>query len=88
VLGRSFARIFFRNCINLGLPAISCGPAADAAGDGAMIRIAADQGSIEVDEQAFETAPLPTFICDMIRHGGLEAWVRNRLASARRGIAE
>lgn len=85
VLGRSFARIFFRNCINLGLPAISCEPAAAAADDDSKVRIAAEQGGIEIDGQPFEAAPLPSFVCEMIRHGGLEAWVRDRLEAARSG---
>ena len=82
VLGRSFARIFFRNCINLGLPAMTCAPAVKAARIGSNIRIVSDRGRVEVDGTSFELAPLPRFIIDMIRGGGLEPWVRGRLSGS------
>ena len=81
VVGRSFSRIFFRNCINLGLPVIECVPAVDAARAGSQIRIEADHGRVEVDGQAFTTAAMPPFIIDMVRLGGLVPYVRTRLAA-------
>jgi 3-isopropylmalate/(R)-2-methylmalate dehydratase small subunit len=80
VLGKSFARIFFRNCINLGLPAITCVPAVDATHPGSDIRIIAEQGKVEVDGTPFAVAPIPPFIIDMISGGGLVNWVRGRLS--------
>jgi len=80
VVGRSFARIFFRNCINLGLPVITCGPAVAAAQSGSSIRIAAADGLLNVDGEAFRVPPLPPFVVDMIRGGGLVPWVQRRLA--------
>ena len=80
VVGRSFARIFFRNCINLGLPAIVCGEAVAAAALGSNIRIEAEQGKVEVDGCSFDTPVLPSFVIDMIRGGGLVDYVRRRLA--------
>jgi 3-isopropylmalate/(R)-2-methylmalate dehydratase small subunit len=80
VVGRSFARIFFRNCINLGLPAIVCAEGVAAAADGSKIRIDAGQGRVEVDERVFHTPVLPQFVIDMIRGGGLVEYVRRRLA--------
>ena len=79
VVGRSFARIFFRNCINLGLPVISCAPAVEASRPGCRIRITAEEGRVDVDGSVFEVAPLPSFIIDMVRGGGLIPWVRGRL---------
>ena len=79
VVGRSFARIFFRNCINLGLPAITCPDAVEAAADGSTIRIAAEEGRVEVDGRSFDTTVLPPFVIDMIRGGGLVEYVRRRL---------
>ena len=48
VVGRSFARIFYRNCINLGLAIVACPAAADAAHDGSRIAIDTT-GAVEVD---------------------------------------
>jgi 3-isopropylmalate/(R)-2-methylmalate dehydratase small subunit len=79
VVGKSFARIFFRNCINLALPAVSCAAAAESAHPGSAIRIMPDTGVIEVDGGSFQSSPLPPFIIDMFRTGGLEGWVRRRL---------
>jgi 3-isopropylmalate/(R)-2-methylmalate dehydratase small subunit len=81
VVGRSFARIFFRNCINLGLPAIVCPEAVAVAADGSEIRIAAEEGRVEVDDRAFETPALPPFVIDMVRRGGLVPYVRQRLGT-------
>ena len=79
VLGRGFARIFFRNCINLGLPAISCAGAVAAARPDSSVRIAPTRGRVEVDGKPFESDPLPPFIVDMVLGGGLVNWVRGRL---------
>jgi 3-isopropylmalate/(R)-2-methylmalate dehydratase small subunit len=80
VVGRSFARIFFRNCINLGLPAIVCSEAVAAAANGSKIRIEAEQGRVEVDGVSFDSPVLPPFVIDMIQGGGLVNYVRQRLA--------
>lgn len=82
VVGRSFARIFYRNCINLGLPAIVCSEAVAAAADGSQIRIAAEHGKVEVDGRPYGTTVLPPFVIDMIQGGGLIPYVRGRLESA------
>lgn len=80
VVGRSFARIFYRNCINLGLPAIVCADAVAAAQRGSAIRIIADDGRVEVDGRAFSAPLLPRFVIDMVKRGGLVPYVRRRLA--------
>lgn len=79
VVGRSFARIFSRNAINLGLPAVICPEAVAAARDGSAIRLVADEGRVEVDGRSFEASKMPPFIIDMVRRGGLVPWVRARL---------
>lgn len=80
VIGRSFARIFYRNCINLGLPAIACPEAVKAAVDGSQIRIDAEEGRVRVDGREFASPALPSFAIDMMRTGGLVEYVRQRLA--------
>ena len=81
VVGRSFARIFYRNCINLGLPAVVCPEAVDAARADSVIKIEAEDGRLQVDGKHFETPALPPFVIDMMRRGGLVPYVRGRLGS-------
>lgn len=78
VVGRSFARIFFRNCVNLGL-AIAAAPAAvDAARDGSRIVIDS-AGAVEVDGVAFEVPAAPPLVRELDEAGGLVEWTASRL---------
>ena len=79
VLGKSFARIFHRNCINLGLPVIQQAAAAEAATSESEVRVDVDGGEVAVDGERFQTAPLPPFMQDMLSSGGLVPWGRKRL---------
>ena len=79
VLGKSFARIFYRNCINLGLPVITNADAASAASTGAKMRIDTDIGEITVEDERFDTAPVPEFMQSMLASGGLIPWAKERL---------
>lgn len=80
VLGSSFARIFYRNCINLALPAISCPAAAEAAKPGSQISVDAVAGKVSVDGREFTAAPVPPFMLEMVERGGLIPWTQHRLA--------
>jgi len=73
VIAKSFARIFYRNAINIGLPIMECPDAADAIADGDLISVDFDAGTIhnETKETAYQAAPFPPFILDIIRAGGL-----------------
>jgi 3-isopropylmalate/(R)-2-methylmalate dehydratase small subunit len=82
VLGSSFARIFYRNCINLALPAISCPEAAQAAGSGSEISIDAAVGKVVVDGQEFTSVPVPPFMLEMLERGGLIPWAQHRLSGS------
>lgn len=79
LIGVSFARIFYRNCINQGLPTVVCPDAAKTVGDGDELRIDLDAGRISVGERKFDTAPVPRFMRDMLSLGGLVQWGRARL---------
>jgi 3-isopropylmalate/(R)-2-methylmalate dehydratase small subunit len=81
VLGHSFARIFHRNCINLGLSIVTCPEAAGAAQDGSTIEIDTDSGQVVVDGQTFQAAPIPAFMLDMIAAGGLVPYAQAQLAA-------
>lgn len=79
VIGKSFARIFHRNCINLGLPVIQQVDAAKAATPESEICVDVDGGEVTVDGERFQAAPLPRFMQDMLSSGGLVPWGRERL---------
>jgi 3-isopropylmalate/(R)-2-methylmalate dehydratase small subunit len=78
LVGESFARIFYRNCINLGLPVFMSEAAAAAAEPGSAVEIDTDTGIITIDGTGFESPALPRFMQDLLDRGGLEAWVRAR----------
>lgn len=79
VVAASFARIFYRNAINLGLPIFICPEAAAAASAGDRMRIDTATGRIEVGGRAFSARPFPPFLEELIRAGGLVPWVRSQL---------
>jgi 3-isopropylmalate dehydratase small subunit len=76
IVGRSFARIFFRNCINLGMPVVVSPQAVDAARPGDPIEIDTDAGVVEVTGRALPAVRLPGFVQEMVRDGGLVPWIR------------
>lgn len=75
LVGKSFARIFHRNCVNLGLPAVIAPAAVDAAGPDSMLRLDLDEGSVEVDGRAFRIATMPPFMREIFAAGGLAPWM-------------
>ena len=83
VVGRSFARIYHRNCINLGLPAIPCPEAVAAAREGDRIRVDVAAGTVAVTGGEFTSVPLPAFMVELLDAGGLVPWIRGELAAGR-----
>lgn len=73
VIAKSFARIFYRNAINIGLPIMECEEATDAIQAGDTVSVNFDTGTItdETTGQTFQAAPFPEFIQNMIKAGGL-----------------
>jgi 3-isopropylmalate/(R)-2-methylmalate dehydratase small subunit len=82
LVAASFARIFFRNSINLGLPALTCPEAVAGIADGDLLRIDLESGEIEnlTHPARFQAPPLPDFLTEIIRAGGMTAYVRGALA--------
>lgn len=75
VIAASFARIFYRNAINIGLPILECEAAADALSAGDEVSIDFDTGVITdlTTGERFQAQPFPAFIQNIIAKGGLLA---------------
>lgn len=81
VLAPSFAGIFFRNAINLGLPALVCAQAQTLA-DGERIALDLRQGIVtRADGSTLACEPLPPFLWDIVAAGGLLPSLKQRFAS-------
>ncbi len=82
VIAASFARIFFRNCVNLGLPIFECPGAAESIVDGDHIQVSFETGRIDnlTQGQHYQATPLPEFARSIMEAGGLMQQVRRRLA--------
>lgn len=76
VIGRSFARIFYRNCINLGLLAIALPELVDAATDGAEVTIDLTAGIARMAGDTIVLPTLPPFIVEAVEAGGFVEWAR------------
>ncbi len=81
VIAKSFARIFFRNAINIGLPLLECPGAADAiaAGDEVQVDLATGDISDLTTGRTFRAEPMPDFMRAIFDAGGLVAFARQRL---------
>jgi 3-isopropylmalate/(R)-2-methylmalate dehydratase small subunit len=79
LVGKSFARIFYRNCINLGLPAVVAPDAVDAASPGSALELDLDGGTVIVDGRGFQISPIPEFLREMFAAGGLVPWMHAQL---------
>ena len=73
VIAKSFARIFYRNSINIGLPIMECPEAVDAIEAGDTVQVDFDTGVItdETNGKVFHAEPFPPFIQEIISAGGL-----------------
>ena len=78
VVGKSFARIFRRNCVNLGLAIFEAPEAAEAAQPGSRIRIDTEAGEIVVDGLTFTTPPVAELVAELQAAGGLVPWTKER----------
>jgi 3-isopropylmalate/(R)-2-methylmalate dehydratase small subunit len=78
VVGASFARIFRRNCVNLGLPIFEAPDAAQAVKAGSHIRIDTDAGEIDVDGRRFPAPPVAPLVTELQAAGGLVEWTKER----------
>ena len=82
VIAKSFARIFYRNSINIGLPIMECPAAVDAIKAGDEVAVDADKGVITdlTTGESFQVEPFPPFIAQIVSEGGLVNRTRRILA--------
>ncbi len=75
VIAKSFARIFYRNAINIGLPILECEQAAEEISAGDQVSVDFDTGVITniTTGKTYQAEPFPAFIQNIIRCGGLLA---------------
>jgi 3-isopropylmalate/(R)-2-methylmalate dehydratase small subunit len=79
IIGKSFARIYYRNCINNALPAIICPDAVDAIQDGEQVVVDLEAGEIRCSAGTYSFPPLPEVAMQIIAAGGLIPYTRRRL---------
>jgi 3-isopropylmalate/(R)-2-methylmalate dehydratase small subunit len=78
VIARSFARIFYRNAVNIGLPVLVCEDAALASEDGQQIEVDLASGRIHnvSTDQTFQSEPLDPFVARIVEAGGIIEYIR------------
>ena len=80
VIAESFARIFYRNAINIGLPIIESAEAVSAISNGDVVEVDFGEGEIIINAQVYNVPPFPRFIQDIIKAGGLMNKISNGIS--------
>ncbi len=81
IIAESFARIYYRNCLNAALPALICPEAVQAIQDGEQIEIDLGKGEIRTSKGIYTFNPLPEIVREIFDAGGLIAHTKKRLES-------
>jgi 3-isopropylmalate/(R)-2-methylmalate dehydratase small subunit len=78
VIARSFARIFYRNAVNIGLPVLVCEEASIASNDGDQIEVDLERGEVRnlTTRQTFQSEPLDPFVARIVQAGGILEYIR------------
>ncbi|MEM3519969.1 MAG: 3-isopropylmalate dehydratase small subunit [Candidatus Hadarchaeales archaeon] len=81
VVAESFARIFYRNAINQGLPVLTCPGIKGKFKSGDKVSVDFVKGEVKnlTTEETFKTQPLPEFILEILRAGGLTPYMRRKM---------
>ncbi len=81
IIAKSFARIFFRNAINIGLPLLECAEAVDNTQAGDILEVELSTGTVRniTNGKAFTAKPYPDFMAELISAGGLIEYTKKRL---------
>jgi len=85
VIAKSFARIFFRNAINIGLPLLECEDAAEniKAGDTVEVDLASGKITNLSSGKSFTSKAYPEFMMQIVQAGGLVEYTKKKLAGAK-----
>jgi len=85
IIAKSFARIFFRNAINIGLPLLECSQAVDKTETGDILEVDLGSGKIKnlTSGMEFSASPYPDFMAELISAGGLIEHTKKRLSDRR-----
>jgi len=85
VVARSFARIFFRNAINIGLPILECPAAVEKLATGHQLEVDLETGQIRnlTTGGDYRAKPYPAFMMELLRAGGLVSYTRQRIKAGR-----
>ena len=83
IIARSFARIFYRNALNIGLPILECDEAADKTDSGDILEVELSTGEIVnvTKGLTFKAEPFPDFMLQLIEAGGLIEYTKRRIAA-------
>jgi 3-isopropylmalate/(R)-2-methylmalate dehydratase small subunit len=86
VIAKSFARIFYRNSFNIGLPIFESDEASEKIKEGDVIEIDADKGIIKnlTRQETYSSRPIPQFMQELIAAGGLIEWTKKRIKELQR----
>ena len=85
VIARSFARIFYRNAINIGLPIVECKEAVNHSETGHRLEVDLESGTVRnlTTGNDYRAKPYPPFMMELLSAGGLVAYTRQRISSGR-----
>ena len=85
IIAKSFARIFFRNAINIGLPLLECDEVVDSTEAGDVLEVELSSGKIKnlTSGKQFAAEPYPDFMSQLISAGGLIEHTKKRLSTRR-----
>lgn len=85
VIGKSFARIFFRNAINIGLPLLESEEAVESTNAGDTLEVNLETGVIKniTNGKTFHSKPYPEFMGELINAGGLVEYTKKRIANVK-----
>lgn len=80
VIAKTFARIFYRNAINIGLPILECEAASEAIEAGDEVQVDFNTGVITniTKNETYQAEPFPEFIQEIIKDGGLMKSIKNK----------
>jgi len=84
IIAKSYARIFYRNSFNMGLPIFECADAVDGISAGDELELDTDSGKITniTTGKSYQAQPIPPFMQELIAAGGLMDYVKSKGAGA------